>query len=356
MDLGRVSVCVPAYNRPAMLKQLVHSFLKQDYPNKELVISDDSSNDQVESMVSSFTEPRILYIRNHQNLGFAKNSYQALSQARGEYILLMGDDDLFLSPRALSKYAEIFTSHLSVSYVNCNNAQFSSALEIENIYTTFLHDTLFDAGADSMQGIWTTSIPMSGIGLRNTFELDQFYPQENLLFPQLEYVGHVINQADSYGIAAELIGIRAHPDQLGFYAIRGERIKNTERHGTIELFAIYDRLASRYRFQGNADYLAKDLIERYKTSMLKEKLIVGNTLVRLNYKHFCAVSLLARQSKTLRASYWMSQVFPAWAIRVLRALFLFQARWRNHQSFGRLQNDLASMSSSSERDSIRDVH
>ncbi|MHB1500474.1 MAG: glycosyltransferase family 2 protein, partial [Candidatus Dormibacteria bacterium] len=265
-----------------MLRQLIHSFLRQDHPNKELVISDDSSDDLVESMVSRFNDPRIIYMKNEVNLGFAKNLYQAMKLASGAYTIIMGDDDLFLSPEALSKYAEQFASHPSVAYISCNRAQFSSSLAIENVYRTFLDDTLFDAGGESMRGIWTTAIHVAGIGLRNTLDLDRYYPQADYLFPQLEYVGHVINRADTYGIAATLIGIRAHPDQLGFYAIRSERIKGTERHATVELFTIYDRLAKQYIFADNADFLARDLIQRYKTNMLKEKLIIGRTLVRTN--------------------------------------------------------------------------
>lgn len=340
-----VSVCVPAYNRPDMLRQLIHSFLRQDYPNKELVISDDSSTDRVSAVVSGFNNPSFVYVKNRANLGLTANSYNAMKLARGDYIIIMGDDDLFLSSDAISRYAAIFDSHPSVSYVNANKAQFSPALAIENIYTSFHHDAQFGRGTEAMMGVWTTSINMSGIGLRNAFPLDEIYPQENLLFPQLEYVGHIINQANSYGIAAVLIGLRAHPDQLGFVALRGEGVKDTERHGTVELFTIYSRLAKRYYLPASADFLAYDLIERRKTDMLKEKLIVGNDLVRLNYRQFCSVSAVAKHSTKLKAAYCISQVVPRGALRLIRAVYIFSVRRRNHHSFAALQGALAMMAS-----------
>lgn len=344
MYTRRLSVCVPAYNRPDMLRQLIDSFLRQDYPNKELVISDDSSNDHVARIVSRLNDPRITYMKNPVNLGLSRNLCQAMKLAQGEYVIIMGDDDLFLSPEAISRYVATFDSHPSVSYINCNKAQFSNALAIENIYRTFPRDTVFDKGVDSMRRIWTTSINIAGIGLRNVFDLDRLYPQADYLFPQLEYVGHIINHADSYGIATTLIGIRAHPDQLGFHAIRGERIKGQERHGTVELFTIWDTLARRYMFANNTNFLARDLINQYKTSMLKETLIVGKRLVRANYKHFCAVSPLAQNSLELKLSYWMSQVLPSEVLELLRSLYILRLRWRDRESFALLHKALVGMS------------
>lgn len=345
MQLGRVSVCVPAYNRPDMVRQLIHSFLRQNYPDKEIVISDDSSHDQVALVVTAFNDPRITYIRNRVNLGFARNLRQAIQLANGEYIIIMGDDDVFLSPGALTQYAEVFDSLPSVGYINCNKAQFGNSLAIENVYRLFPCDTLFAMGGDSMRGIWTTSISIGGIGLRNTFSLDRFYPQADKLYPQVEYVGHVINRAASYGVAATLVGIRAHLDQLGFYAVRGERIKGSERHGTVELFAIYDRLATQYPIAPNPDLVARKMIAFYKTYMLKEVMIVGRARVRKVYEDFCAASPLARKSRKLKVSYWVSQVTPSWGISLLRTLYIFRLRWENHRSFTRLHEALVSMSS-----------
>ena len=327
-----------------MLRQLIYSFMRQDYPNKELVISDDSPNDSLATLLGQFEDPRLIYTKNQATLGFARNLRQAITLAEGEYLMFMGDDDLFLSRDAISQYAATFDSNPSVFYVNCNKAQFSSDMAIESLYRCFPRDALFAPGLPSMVGIWTTSIVIAGIGLRNTPNLAEYYPDTDYLFPQVQCVGHVINHADSYGLAATLIGVRAHPDQLGFHAIRGERITGTERHGTLELFTILARLQKRYMLAESADFLARDLINSYKTNLLKEKLIVGKQLVRTNYRNFCTMSPLARKSNQLRLYYWMSQLVPAPVLRLLRGLYILLVRSRNRQSFAVLQRELVALS------------
>ncbi len=49
-----ISVCVPAYNRPHALSQLLASFLCQDYSHAELLVVDDSPNNNNKIVVDSY--------------------------------------------------------------------------------------------------------------------------------------------------------------------------------------------------------------------------------------------------------------------------------------------------------------
>ena len=49
-----VSILIPAYNQPEHLRQAVESVLAQDYPEIEIIIGDDSTNDGVEKVVANF--------------------------------------------------------------------------------------------------------------------------------------------------------------------------------------------------------------------------------------------------------------------------------------------------------------
>jgi glycosyltransferase involved in cell wall biosynthesis len=324
-----------------MLTQLIHTFSKQDYANKELIVSDDSPNDRVQRVVKDLADPCIKYIKNSVNLGLTRNSLQVLKMAQGSYVILLGDDDLFVSEHAISAYVHVFEKHPSVMYVNSNGAQFSNELRIENVYRYFRRDTLFHSGEESMKGIWTTAINMSGIGVRNTLDLDRLYPHEHLLFPQLEHVGHLINRGDSYGIASELVGIRAHPGQLGYRAIKGELIKGGETHGVIELFNIFRKLQSQYDLDYSDDFLARQLVNRYSMNLLKERLIVGRRLVRANCENFRLASPRAKKSLKLRISYYVSQIMPRGVIRLLRFLYLAMVRWRHRQAIAALGDSLS---------------
>jgi glycosyltransferase involved in cell wall biosynthesis len=92
-----VSVLIPAYNRPQYLEIALKSVLNQTYKNIEIIICDDSSNNNVAKMIAPYLKeyPQIRYIKNEVNLGLIKNSNKCLSLSTGEYINYLMDDDIF---------------------------------------------------------------------------------------------------------------------------------------------------------------------------------------------------------------------------------------------------------------------
>lgn len=84
-----VTCMVPTYNRPDMLKRCVRMFNEQTYPNKEMIIIDDSETENTLTFPSNVTYVRI---RNRRSIGFKRNL--AVRLARGEYIAFWDDDDI----------------------------------------------------------------------------------------------------------------------------------------------------------------------------------------------------------------------------------------------------------------------
>jgi glycosyltransferase involved in cell wall biosynthesis len=334
------SVCVPAFNRPEMMKELIASFLKQSYSDKELVIADDSTNDDIFKLVTELREPTIKYHRNSQNLGYCRNLLRAMELASGDYIVLMGDDDAFLSPHALSRYASVFEENLTVGYVYSNQIQFSSRIKIQDRFQFFPVDKRFSMGEDSMRNIWTTSVFIPGVAIRNDISLRELYPVSDMLFPQVELIGHIINRCDSYGIAEYLIAGRAHREQLGFYAIKGERIVGSEKHGTIELFGIFQRLSRRYHFEFTNEFLVTALIDRYAFMILKERTIVGRSKIRANYKEFCRMSPAIAASIKLKLSYMLAMLLPSSVINFVRLGSFLVRKERHRASFSGYEREL----------------
>jgi glycosyltransferase involved in cell wall biosynthesis len=76
------------------LIQAVRSALAQTYANLEVVVSDNCSTDSTPSLMQSIESPRLRYVRHASNLGANGNFNACLDAARGEYFLLLHDDDL----------------------------------------------------------------------------------------------------------------------------------------------------------------------------------------------------------------------------------------------------------------------
>jgi glycosyl transferase family 2 len=90
-----VSVGLPTYNRAAQLKRAIESVLSQDYANLELIISDNRSTDETESVCREICamDNRVRYIQQPGNLGPVINFHKVLQNARGEFFMWLGDDD-----------------------------------------------------------------------------------------------------------------------------------------------------------------------------------------------------------------------------------------------------------------------
>jgi glycosyltransferase involved in cell wall biosynthesis len=94
-QLPLVSIGIPTYNRAdSYLKEAISSALNQTYKNIEIIVSDNCSTDNTESFIKSILDPRIRYFRQDHNIGAINNYNFCLDQAKGDYFLLLHDDDL----------------------------------------------------------------------------------------------------------------------------------------------------------------------------------------------------------------------------------------------------------------------
>ena len=92
---GLVSVIIPTYNRPEMLKDAITSVIHQTYKNFEIIIVNDAGVN-VESIVTELNSAgNLRYIEHPENRGMAAARNTGIKHARGKYIALLDDDDLF---------------------------------------------------------------------------------------------------------------------------------------------------------------------------------------------------------------------------------------------------------------------
>jgi glycosyltransferase involved in cell wall biosynthesis len=117
VEMPLVSILIPAYNRPHLLELALQSALNQTYPHTEIIICDDSTNDEVQNLLAPYLtkHPRIRYFRNEQNLR-ENNFLRCLELSSGAYINFLNDDDLF-HPDKLQKMVNWLISRPDVTLV-----------------------------------------------------------------------------------------------------------------------------------------------------------------------------------------------------------------------------------------------
>ena len=92
---AKVSVGIPTYNRCDKLKKAVASVLEQDYPNIQLIVSDNNSSDETEEYCRALEKEHnnFVYLRQEDNHGAIQNFQAVFDASDGEYFLWLGDDD-----------------------------------------------------------------------------------------------------------------------------------------------------------------------------------------------------------------------------------------------------------------------
>ena len=93
-----VSVVIITRNRAKLLSDAIRSVLNQSYENFELLIVDDGSEDETEEVVKQFADLRIRYVKKEAS-GIPKSRNIGVQMAKGEYIVIMDDDDLMMPDR-----------------------------------------------------------------------------------------------------------------------------------------------------------------------------------------------------------------------------------------------------------------
>lgn len=111
-----VSIILPAFNSAAYLRDAIESVLQQTFTDFELLIINDGSSDNTESLVFSFTDPRIVYSKNEKNQGLIYTLNKGIQMARGAYIARMDADDICL-PNRLEVQKQWLDSHPETAVV-----------------------------------------------------------------------------------------------------------------------------------------------------------------------------------------------------------------------------------------------
>jgi glycosyltransferase involved in cell wall biosynthesis len=118
----KVSIIIPTFNRENYLYQAVESALSQDYPNLEVIVSDNASTDNTEESVKKyFVDTRFKYFRNEKNLGMVGNQRRGLFEySCGDWGLVLDSDDYLSDNSYISKAVKLIEENKNVVLVHAN--------------------------------------------------------------------------------------------------------------------------------------------------------------------------------------------------------------------------------------------
>ncbi|HPF59224.1 MAG TPA: glycosyltransferase [Candidatus Competibacteraceae bacterium] len=140
MSLPLVSVAVPAYNHAPFLTACLESVRNQTYPRLELVIVDDGSTDDTLAVAECFAADHDgrfehLTLLHQSNRGVSAASNRAIAACRGEWVHLLGSDDVLypnkiqIQQQAIAGWKEprLALVYSDVDFIDVNGQILSSA-------------------------------------------------------------------------------------------------------------------------------------------------------------------------------------------------------------------------------------
>src|SRR3989338_4631290 len=111
-----ITIGIPTYNRPELLRIALDSCARQTYPDFEVIVNDDTSGKLTGTIVNSFGHSNFRYIQNDPPIGLNKKLNALLEQGVGEWMLILCDDD-FLEPEFLETAVSLIKKYPNASLI-----------------------------------------------------------------------------------------------------------------------------------------------------------------------------------------------------------------------------------------------
>lgn len=120
----KLSICIPTYNRATHLANCLNSIILYNAKSDlkfQICISDNNSTDGTEEVVRWAQKLiDIKYHKNTHNLGMTRNFLNVVSMADGDFVWMIGDDDL-LMPNAIIELYKLIDAHPTVDFFYVNS-------------------------------------------------------------------------------------------------------------------------------------------------------------------------------------------------------------------------------------------
>jgi glycosyltransferase involved in cell wall biosynthesis len=110
--MALVSVIIPTYNRAETVSRAIDSALDQTHEDLEVLVVDDGSSDETESVLESYDDDRVRPIYHETNRGANVARNTGIEHARGKYIAFLDSDDEWL-PEKLEAQLDVLEKRSS---------------------------------------------------------------------------------------------------------------------------------------------------------------------------------------------------------------------------------------------------
>ena len=224
MKKAQITVIIPTYKRPRLLKRAVNSVLLQSYKDILIYILDNASGDETEDVVKKYieTDDRVVYIKNEKNIGGVKNMEKGVSLVRTPFYSLLNDDDFILpgfyesAMSAINEFPSVgFVCTKTITIDIVNNKWGRRNLDWEGGF--------YESTSETINKMYNSHFTQTGVIIRNSLknEIGLFEASgDDRLYMTMAAAASSFFVIDSYG-AAYIIHDQSFSSMVG---LRKEKI------------------------------------------------------------------------------------------------------------------------------------
>lgn len=110
-----IQVFIATYNRPSLVLNAIHSALNQDFDSYEVIISDNSTNDETESLVLKIKDKRLSYKKRKPSLPAIDHLNAILNDVTADYFMIFHDDDVMHTEMIKTLYNKLIQNDNAVA-------------------------------------------------------------------------------------------------------------------------------------------------------------------------------------------------------------------------------------------------
>ena len=221
-----ISISIPAYKNMAFLDVLLMSIESQVYKDFEVIITDDSPDNEVEQLCEGYKSKfRLTYYRNKPVLGSPANWNKAIELAKGEWVKIMHDDDWFTDKYSLAKFADAAKLNPTASFIFSGFSNYEQG-KLKNVFIPThaiqhkLRRSPLHLFAKNYIGHPSTTL------IKN--DLEEWYDEKIKWVVDFEFYIRVLKTHSFYSIELPLINIGLGNEQITKTAFRNIAIEIPE--------------------------------------------------------------------------------------------------------------------------------
>jgi glycosyltransferase involved in cell wall biosynthesis len=224
-----VSIVMPTYNRAGLILETIQSVVRQSYLNWELIIVDDGSDDETESVIKLVASDKIKYHRIPHSGLLGKVRNVGIEKSSGQYIAFLDSDDLWRKDK-LEFQLSLFNKYLNCKFCFSNGDQFGTTATLPVEATELVIGKLFESMLFSNQfPLYMPSLIVKKEIFQSTDKLSEKYRSG----ADIDFF---------YRLAFNYEGIYTNEKLINIRKENGSNSDNFSELSYLELLDMYDQL------------------------------------------------------------------------------------------------------------------